>query len=73
MPVRAFSIEDGNQEVRLYLLLVQKYLKTLTYQKVTTDEASAMIGEYTSKYCQLEGFWAHKAQADLRINRYGKN
>ncbi len=52
-------------------LWVGKYIKTLTYQRVTSDEASVLIGEYTSKYCELEGFMAHKAQADLRIERYG--
>ena len=52
-------------------LWVGKYIKTLTYQRVTSDEASVLIGEYTSKYCELEGFLAHKAQADLRIKRYG--
>ena len=52
-------------------LWVGKYIKTLTYQRVTSDEASVLIGEYTSKYCELEGFMGHKAQADLRIKRYG--
>ncbi len=52
-------------------LWVGKYIKTVTYQRVTSDEASVLIGEYTSKYCELEGFLAHKAQADLRIKRYG--
>ena len=51
-------------------LWVGKYIKTVTYQRVTTDEASVLIGQYTSKYCELEGFLGHKAQADLRIDRY---
>ena len=50
-------------------LWVGKFLKTVTYQEVT-PEASAMIGEYCSRLCELEGFWAHKAQADLRVKRY---
>ncbi|MEM8862542.1 MAG: histidinol dehydrogenase [Chloroflexota bacterium] len=54
-------------------LWVGKYIKTVTYQRVTTDQASVLIGEYTSKYCELEGFMAHKAQADLRIKRYGEH
>lgn len=53
-------------------LWVGKFIKTLTYQKVLTDEASVMIGEQCSHYCAIEGFWAHKAQADLRVQRYGK-
>ena len=52
-------------------LWVGKFLKTVTYQEVKTPEASAMIGEYCSRLCELEGFWAHKAQADLRVRRYG--
>lgn len=51
-------------------LWVGKFLKTVTYQECT-PEASAMIGEYGSRLCELEGFWAHKAQADLRVRRYG--
>ncbi len=50
-------------------LWVGKFLKTVTYQEVT-PEASAEIGEYCSRLCELEGFWAHKAQADLRVKRY---
>ena len=53
-------------------LWVGKFIKTVTYQRVVTDEASAMIGQQTSDYCALEGMWAHKAQADLRVRRYGK-
>src|SRR5215467_6037773 len=37
-------------------LWVGKFMKTCTYQKVLTDEASAMIGEYCSRLCVLEGF-----------------
>jgi sulfopropanediol 3-dehydrogenase len=51
-------------------LWVGKFLKTVTYQECT-PEASAMIGEYGSRLCEIEGFWAHKAQADLRVRRYG--
>ena len=51
-------------------LWVGKFLKTCTYQRVT-PEASAMIGEYCSRLCAIEGFAGHKAQADLRVTRYG--
>lgn len=51
-------------------LWVGKFLKTCTYQRVK-PEASAMIGEYCSRLCALEGFAGHKAQADLRVRRYG--
>jgi len=52
-------------------LWVGKFIKTVTYQRVLTDEASATIGEYCSRLCEYECFMAHKAQADLRVARYG--
>src|SRR6202048_1069573 len=52
-------------------LWVGKFIKTCTYQKVLTDEASAMIGEYCSRLCVLEGFLAHAEQANIRVRRYG--
>jgi len=52
-------------------LWVGKFMKTCTYQKVLTDEASAMIGEYCSRLCMLEGFVAHAEQANVRVRRYG--
>ncbi|MCP2084161.1 UNVERIFIED_ORG: sulfopropanediol 3-dehydrogenase [Paraburkholderia sediminicola] len=52
-------------------LWVGKFLKTCTYQKVITDEASALIGEYCSRLCALEGFAGHGEQANLRVRRYG--
>ena len=50
-------------------LWVGKFIKTCTYQKVT-PEASATIGEYCSRLCEIEGFAGHQAQADLRVERY---
>ena len=52
-------------------LWVGKFLKTCTYQRVETDEASAAIGEVCSRLCELEGFAGHKEQADIRVRRYG--
>ncbi|WP_018454755.1 histidinol dehydrogenase [Bradyrhizobium sp. WSM4349] len=52
-------------------LWVGKFMKTLTYQRVTTDAASAMIGEYCSRLCMLEGFVGHAEQANVRVRRYG--
>jgi sulfopropanediol 3-dehydrogenase len=52
-------------------LWVGKFIKTHTYQRVTTDEASAMIGEYCSRLCMLEGFVGHAEQANIRVRRYG--
>ena len=52
-------------------LWVGKFLKTCTYQRVTTDEASALIGEYCSRLCALEGFAGHGEQANIRVRRFG--
>ena len=52
-------------------LWVGKFMKTCTYQRVLTDEASAMIGEYCSRLCVLEGFLGHAEQANIRVRRYG--
>ena len=53
-------------------LWVGKFIKTCTYQRVLTDEAAALVGEYCSRLCELEGFAGHKEQADLRVRRYGR-
>jgi sulfopropanediol 3-dehydrogenase len=52
-------------------LWVGKFMKTCTYQKVLTDEASAKVGEYCSRLCVLEGFLGHAEQANVRVRRYG--
>ncbi|MEQ8654462.1 MAG: histidinol dehydrogenase [Kiloniellales bacterium] len=52
-------------------LWVGKFIKTHTYQRVLTDEASALIGEYCSRLCTLEGFAGHAEQANARVRRYG--
>jgi len=52
-------------------LWVGKFIKTHTYQRVLTDEASAMIGEVCSRLCMLEGFAGHGEQANVRVRRYG--
>ncbi|MBM3591397.1 MAG: histidinol dehydrogenase [Alphaproteobacteria bacterium] len=52
-------------------LWVGKFMKTCTYQRVLTDGASTMIGEYCSRLCMLEGFAGHAEQANIRVRRYG--
>jgi sulfopropanediol 3-dehydrogenase len=52
-------------------LWVGKFLKTCTWQKVLSDEASALIGERCSRLCMIEGFAGHAEQANLRLRRYG--
>jgi len=53
-------------------LWVGKFIKTCTYQRITTDEASVLVGSYCSRLCEIEGFAGHKKQADIRIERYSK-
>ncbi|AJW99532.1 histidinol dehydrogenase [Burkholderia gladioli pv. gladioli] len=52
-------------------LWVGKFIKTCTYQKVLTDEASALIGSYCSRLCAIEGMIAHGEQANIRVRRFG--
>ena len=52
-------------------LWVGKFLKTHSYQKITTDAAAAEIGAYCSRLCLLEGFVGHAEQANIRVRRYG--
>jgi sulfopropanediol 3-dehydrogenase len=52
-------------------LWVGKFLKTCTYQKVLTDEASTTMGEYCSRLCHMENFAGHGEQANIRVRRYG--
>lgn len=51
-------------------LWVGKFIKTHTYQRVLTDEASIMVGEYCSRLCALEHLAGHKEQADIRVRRF---
>ncbi len=50
-------------------LWVGKFIKTHTYQRVLTDEASVMVGEYCSRLCGYEHMSGHKEQADIRVRR----
>ena len=52
-------------------LWVGKFLKTHSYQKILTDEAATMVGEYGSRLCLLEGFVGHAEQCNIRVRRYG--
>ena len=52
-------------------LWVGKFIKTHTYQKITTDEAATKIGEYGSRLSHLEGFIGHAEQCNVRVRRYG--
>lgn len=52
-------------------LWVGKFLKTHSYQKVLTNEAAALVAEYGSRLCMLEGFIGHAEQCNVRVRRYG--
>ena len=52
-------------------LWVGKFIKTHTYQKVLTDAAASLIGEYGSRLSHLEGFIGHAEQCNIRLRRYG--
>ena len=52
-------------------LWVGKFMKTCTYQRILTDEASTLVGEYCSRLCAIEGFAGHGEQANIRVRRYG--
>ncbi|ASM73120.1 MULTISPECIES: histidinol dehydrogenase [Roseobacteraceae] len=52
-------------------LWIGKFLKTHSYQKITTDAAAAQVGAYGSRLCMLEGFVGHAEQCNLRVRRYG--
>ena len=51
-------------------LWVGKFIKTVTYQRVTDPASSVLIGEYCSRLCAIENFAGHQAQADIRVRRY---
>jgi sulfopropanediol 3-dehydrogenase len=53
-------------------LWVGKFMRTVTYQRITDPDSSARIGEYCSRLCEIENFAGHQAQADLRVRRYGR-
>ena len=52
-------------------LWVGKFLKTHSYQRVLTDEAATLVGEYGSRLCMMEGFVGHAEQCNVRVRRYG--
>ncbi len=52
-------------------LWVGKFLKTVTYQKMT-PEASIKVGEVTARQCEVERMLAHGITARVRTQRYSK-
>lgn len=54
-------------------LWVGKFIKTVTYQRISNAKSSVMIGEYCSRLCEIENFAGHQAQADIRVRRYSED
>lgn len=52
-------------------LWVGKFIKNVTYQRITSDEKSVKIGEYAARLCELENFAGHAEQGLLRVRKYG--
>jgi sulfopropanediol 3-dehydrogenase len=51
-------------------LWVGKFLKTVTYQRMTRD-ASAEFAPVAARQCEMESLLAHKLTADVRRERFG--
>lgn len=51
-------------------LWVGKYLKTVTYQEVTSEAASAELGELCGRAARVEFFEGHARSGDVRATRY---
>ena len=54
-------------------LWVGKFIKTVTYQRITEAASSVTIGEYCSRLCAIERFWGQKEQADIRVRRFAES
>lgn len=52
-------------------LWVGKYLKTVTYQEVTSDHASARLGELCGRAARVEFFEGHARSGDVRAAKFG--
>lgn len=50
-------------------LWVGKFLKTLTYQRVLTDEATRLVAPPTVAICEAEMMWGHADTARIRLAR----
>jgi sulfopropanediol 3-dehydrogenase len=51
-------------------LWVGKYLKTVTYQQVTSPESSARLGELCGRVSRVELFEGHARSGDARAAKY---
>lgn len=53
-------------------LWVGKFLKTVTYQEITSDESSARLGELCGRASRAELFEGHARAGDLRAALFGR-
>ncbi|MDV6264593.1 histidinol dehydrogenase [Rhodococcoides yunnanense] len=51
-------------------LWVGKYLKTVTYQEITSDAASAELGTLCGRAARVESFEGHARSGDVRAAKY---
>lgn len=51
-------------------LWVGKYLRTVTYQEVTSDTASGELGRLCGRSARAENFEGHARSGDLRAHNY---
>ncbi|MCZ2401650.1 histidinol dehydrogenase [Paenarthrobacter sp. Z7-10] len=51
-------------------LWVGKYLRTVTYQEVTSTESSAFLGELCGRAARVERFEGHARSGDVRAAKY---
>ncbi|HEY6582152.1 MAG TPA: histidinol dehydrogenase [Rubrobacter sp.] len=54
-------------------LSVAKFIKTLTYQRVTDDEGTRRLAPPVVRLSSTEGLWAHEATARKRLERLGED
>ncbi|KAJ5379041.1 hypothetical protein N7509_012160 [Penicillium cosmopolitanum] len=66
LPTRTTSRYTGG-------LWVGKYLKTCTYQEVTSEQASGDLGRLCGRAARAENFEAHARSGDLRASKYKKD
>jgi sulfopropanediol 3-dehydrogenase len=53
-------------------LSVAKFTKTLTYQRVTSEEGTRRLAPPVVRFSLEEGLWAHEATARKRLERLGE-
>lgn len=54
-------------------LWVGKYLKTVTYQEVTSEQESGELGRLCGRAARAENFEGHARSGDVRAQKYCKD